>query len=50
MHGCGLNITMWSINGKLHVSLISCPALLPDLSELADGFATGLKELLAEVG
>ncbi|ORB67815.1 WS/DGAT/MGAT family O-acyltransferase [Mycolicibacterium tusciae] len=50
MHGSGLNITMWSVNGKLHVSLISCPALLPDLSELADGFAIGLKELLAEVG
>jgi WS/DGAT/MGAT family acyltransferase len=50
MHGCGLNITMWSVNGKLHVSLISCPALLPDLWDMADGFAVGLKELLAEVG
>jgi WS/DGAT/MGAT family acyltransferase len=50
MHGSGLNITMWSVNGKLHVSLISCPELLPDLWELADGFAVGLKELLAEVG
>jgi diacylglycerol O-acyltransferase / wax synthase len=50
LHGAGLNITMWSVNGKLHVSLISCPELLPDLWELADGFAVGLKELLAEVG
>ena len=50
LHGSGLNITMWSVNGKLHVSLISCPELLPDLSDMADGFAVGLKELLAEVG
>jgi diacylglycerol O-acyltransferase len=49
LHGSGLNITMWSVNGKLHVSLISCPELLPDLWEMADGFATGLKELLAEI-
>ena len=41
---------MWSVNGKLHVSLISCPELLPDLRALADGFAAGLKELLAEMG
>ena len=50
LHGSGLNITMWSVNGKLHVSLISCPELLPDLWDMADGFAVGLKELLAEVG
>ena len=50
LHGSGLNITIWSINGKLHLGLISCPELLPDLWELADGFAVGLKELLAEVG
>ena len=50
MHGCGLNITMWSVRGRLHVSLISCPELVPDLSEMADGFAVALKELLAEVG
>ena len=45
LHGPGLNITMWSVNGKLHVSLISCPELLPDLWDMADGFAVGLKEL-----
>ena len=50
LHGSGLNVTIWSVNGKLHVSLISRPELLPDLWELADGFAVGLKELLAEVG
>ena len=45
-HGAGLNITVMSLNGKLNVGLISCPELLPDLSALADGFITGMKELL----
>jgi diacylglycerol O-acyltransferase / wax synthase len=50
LHGSGLNITVTSINGKLHVGLISCSELLPDLWEVADGFAVGLKELLSEIG
>ena len=45
-HGAGLNITVMSLNGKLNVGLISCPELLPDLMEMADGFAPGMKELL----
>jgi WS/DGAT/MGAT family acyltransferase len=45
-HGAGLNITVMSLNGKLNVGLISCPELLPDLSEMAAGFAPGMKELL----
>ena len=45
-HGAGLNITVMSLNGKLNVGLISCPELLPDLSQMADGFAVGMKELL----
>lgn len=49
LHGAGLNITLWSVNGKLHLGLISCPELLPDLCDLADGFAVGLKDLLAEI-
>lgn len=49
LHGAGLNITLWSVNGKLHLGLISCPELLPDLCDLADGFAVGLNELLAEI-
>ena len=49
MHGAGLNVTLWSANGTLHIGLISCPALLPDPGALADGFTTGLKELLAEI-
>jgi diacylglycerol O-acyltransferase / wax synthase len=46
-HGCGLNITVMSLNGKLDVGLISCPELLPDLWDLADDFAAGLDELLS---
>lgn len=46
-HGAGLNITVMSLNGKLNVGLISCPELLPDLWDMADGFAVGLSELLA---
>jgi len=35
-----------SLNGKLDVGLISCPELLPDLWDMADDFAVGMKELL----
>jgi WS/DGAT/MGAT family acyltransferase len=45
-HGSGLNITVMSLNGKLDVGLIGCPELLPDLWDLADDFAVGMKELL----
>ncbi|AKK30674.1 wax ester/triacylglycerol synthase family O-acyltransferase [Mycobacterium sp. EPa45] len=45
-HGSGLNITVMSLNGKLDVGLISCPELLPDLWDMADDFAVGMKELL----
>ena len=38
LHGAGLNITLWSVNGKLHVSLISCPELLPDLCDTGRRF------------
>jgi WS/DGAT/MGAT family acyltransferase len=46
-HGAGLNITVMSLNGKLNVGLISCPELLPDLWDMADGFASGMAELVA---
>ena len=46
-HGAGLNITVMSLNGKLNVGLISCPELLPDLWDMADGFVAGMAELLA---
>jgi hypothetical protein len=46
-HSAGLNITVMSLNGRLNVGLISCPDLLPDLWDMADGFAAGIAELLA---
>jgi WS/DGAT/MGAT family acyltransferase len=49
-HGAGLNITVMSLNGKLNVGLISCPELLPDLATMADGFVSGMKELLKATG
>ena len=49
MHGAGLNFTLFSSNGGLHIAVISCPSLLPDPRALADGFSAGLAELLAEV-
>jgi len=49
-HGAGLNITVMSLDGKLNVGLISCPELLPDLATMADGFVSGMKELLKAAG
>jgi hypothetical protein len=46
-HGCGLNITVMSLNGTLDVGLISCPELLGDLWDMADDFAVAMEELLA---
>jgi diacylglycerol O-acyltransferase / wax synthase len=45
-HGCGLNVTAMSLNGKLNVGVISCPELLPDLWRLVDDFDVALEELL----
>jgi diacylglycerol O-acyltransferase len=45
-HGCGLNVTVMSLNGKLNVGVISCPDLLPDLWRLVDDFDAALEELL----
>jgi diacylglycerol O-acyltransferase len=45
-HGCGLNITAMSLNGKLNVGVLSCPELLPDPWRLADDFDAALEELL----
>ena len=49
-HGCGLNVTAMSLNGKLNVGVISCPDLLPDLWRLVDDFDVALEELLECAG
>jgi hypothetical protein len=48
-HGCGLNVTAMSLNGKLNVGVISCPEL-PDLWRLVDDFDIALEELLECAG
>lgn len=48
MLGAGLNITVCTVGGKLNVGLISCPDVLPDLPEIADGLTAGLNLLLAQ--
>jgi diacylglycerol O-acyltransferase len=45
-HGCGLNITVMSLSGKLNVGVLSCPDLVPDLWRLADDFDVALEQLL----
>src|SRR3954466_4119485 len=45
-HGCGLNVTAMSLNGKLNVGVVCCPELLPDLWRLVDDFDVALNELL----
>ena len=45
-HGCGLDITVMSLDGDLDVGLISCAELIPDLWELADNFPRELDELM----
>lgn len=46
VNGVGLNISAVSLNGTIHVGLVSCPQLLPDLWEVANGLPVALKELL----
>ncbi len=48
-HGAGLNITVISSNGRLHVGLIACKELVPDLDALAAAFAGELEALAGAV-
>ena len=44
-HGAGLNITVISSNGRVHVGLIACKEQMPRLWDLADEFAVELDAL-----
>jgi len=46
-HGAGLNITVMSSNGRMHVGLIGCRDALPEIDDLAKEFQTELDELYA---
>ncbi len=47
LEGIGLNITVWSYDGRMNVSAIACPATLPNLRQVVDDFADQLDEYLA---
>ena len=44
-HGAGLNITVMSSNGHMHVGLIGCGDALPDIADLAGDFNDELDAL-----
>jgi len=39
-HGCALNLTVYSYDGKLFFGLTGARSALPDLRDLADGVRT----------
>ncbi|NVI85973.1 wax ester/triacylglycerol synthase family O-acyltransferase [Actinomadura sp. BRA 177] len=43
----GLNITVFSYNGKVHVGIVACRDLVPDPSEIVDHLVDALDELKA---
>ncbi len=46
-HGAGLNVTVMSNNGRMHVGLIGCRDALPQIQDLADDFPAELDALYA---
>lgn len=50
VHGCGLQMVVMSLNGKLDIGLVCCPDLVPDLWDLADGIPAALLELQTAAG
>jgi diacylglycerol O-acyltransferase len=48
-HGAGLNITVMSSNGNMHVGLIGCRDALPDIADLGADFNDELDALHAAV-
>ncbi|GAA3967962.1 wax ester/triacylglycerol synthase family O-acyltransferase [Gordonia caeni] len=48
-HGLGLNITVFSVAGKLNVGFLTCADLTPDIWDLCEAFERQVGELLAVV-
>ena len=49
-HGAGLNVTVMSNNGRMHVGIIACRESMPDVDELARRFPVELAQLKTAVG
>jgi diacylglycerol O-acyltransferase len=45
LEGIGLNVTVWSYQDRVNVSVISCPDLVHDLGALAAHFEPALRDL-----
>ncbi|TXL60890.1 WS/DGAT/MGAT family O-acyltransferase [Aeromicrobium terrae] len=48
-HGAGLNITVMSNNGEIHIGAIACSELMPRVWDLVDAFPDELKAMKAAV-
>jgi diacylglycerol O-acyltransferase len=48
-HGAGVNVTVMSNNGKVHVGIIACRESMPDVDALAQRFPQELAALKAAV-
>ena len=44
-HGAGVNVTVMSNNGKIHVGIIACRESMPDVDDLAQRFPAELAKL-----
>jgi hypothetical protein len=47
LEGAGLNISVVSYAGSVHVGLIACPRAVAEPAEIARGFERAIAELLA---
>jgi diacylglycerol O-acyltransferase len=48
IEGIGLNVTVWSYQDRMNVTVLSCPDLVPDLAPLIAEFDPALAELSKE--
>jgi diacylglycerol O-acyltransferase len=48
-HGAGLNVTVMSNDGRMHVGLLGDRDAMPDIQDLADNFPQELEALRAAV-
>ena len=48
-HGAGLNLTVMSSAGRLHVGAIACQELVPDPTDLVQRFPAELERMAAAV-